>query len=105
MVGWEQPLFGCLQDLGSCLVVACVPGGACYCQATSVSLATGDSCIVPCLCIMCLGCIGAAINRSSIRNHYIMEGSIIGDCLVHCLCGPCAICQEVREVRTRENKT
>mmetsp|Transcript_690 Transcript_690/g.1244 ORF Transcript_690/g.1244 Transcript_690/m.1244 type:complete len:110 (-) Transcript_690:4791-5120(-) len=103
MGGWEQPLLGCLSDIGSCLVVLFCPGGYCYCQATSVSKATGEGCCIPYFCPIVLCCIGAAINRSKIRDRYLIDGGFCTDCITHLFCGPCAVCQEYREANHREN--
>lgn len=102
MVNWEIPLFGCLGDLCSCIVVGALPGGACIYQGMSVSKATGESCTIACCCVCLLACLGAAYNRGKIRDRYLINGSFCGDCITNMFCLPCAVCQEYREVNVRE---
>ena len=102
MSEWNEALCGCLKDICVCLAVLVCPGGYCCIQAISVSKATSDGCICPFICSMCFLCIGAAINRGKIRTRYIIPGSYCQDCILHLCCGPCAVCQEYREVANRE---
>ena len=95
---FNEPLCGCCNDAGSCLIATCVPCGLCYLQARAVSDATGDGMGVPCL-LWGLGCIGAAINRGKIRSHFDYDGSFIGDLFLHWFCSCCAVLQEYREVK------
>jgi len=106
MADFEEPLLGCLADFCICLVAFCVPCGACCMQAQAVDRATqgNEGVFMPLLCVCCLGCIGAAINRGKIRESFSISGSFVNDCLIWSCCGPCAATQEYREVRTRTNK-
>lgn len=77
-------------------------------QASAVSKATQHGMGTPylwqlaCICINC-PCIGYAINRGKIRDTYnINGGGGCGDICIHCWCGPCAACQEYREVKSRQ---
>mmetsp|Transcript_399 Transcript_399/g.695 ORF Transcript_399/g.695 Transcript_399/m.695 type:complete len:107 (+) Transcript_399:1355-1675(+) len=101
---WEEPLFGCLNDLGSCLVVGLVPCGAPVIQALAVKGVTHDSILVPFALYVFLFSIGAAYNRSQIRNYYNFKVEFITDCCTHCFCSPCAVCQEYREVKFRNKR-
>lgn len=49
----------------------------------------------------CLGSIGAAINRSKIRDRFLISGSETEDCCLHLLCPLCAVAQERHEVLYR----
>lgn len=54
--------------------------------------------------LMCFtGCqwIYSCVNRSKLRAEYSLEESPCNDCLVHCCCEPCALCQEYRELQNR----
>ncbi|TKY60957.1 PLANT CADMIUM RESISTANCE 2 [Spatholobus suberectus] len=39
--------------------------------------------------------------RSRMRKQYGLRGDDCTDCLVHCFCEPCALCQEYRELENR----
>jgi hypothetical protein len=46
-----------------------------------------------------LGCIGATINRGTIRDKLkITESSCLIDFVTHLFCMPCGVCQEANEV-------
>ena len=95
---WDEKLFGCFTNIPVCLIAGCLPGGVCCIQATAVDMATGDGKFIPCLIIACIGPIGGAINRETIRKKYDIEGGFIGSLCTWCWCGECAACQEYREV-------
>jgi Cys-rich protein (TIGR01571 family) len=96
---WEETLFGCASDVPSCLLTCLLPGGLCIIQATAVNNATHDGKSVPYILVYCLGCIGGAINRETIRKKLDIEGSLVSSCLTWCCCAECAACQEYREVK------
>lgn len=102
MVKWEENLFACCDSKAySCLVVLfpfCYP----IFQGCTVHNATGEPWSKACFCPLLLCCIGAAINRGKIRDRYLINGSFCEDCLTHCLCSCCALCQEYSEVKRRE---
>lgn len=50
------------------------------------------------LCAWCLGAYGAGYNRYRLRGELKLKGSYILDCLLHCVCGVCAVTQEWQEV-------
>ena len=78
-------------------------GRECVCTTVAVDKATKgrSGVIVPCLRFCCLACVGGAVNRGTIRKAYHIEGSFSDDCMLWCCCGPCAACQEYREVNRR----
>ena len=98
---WEEKLFGCCGNIPVCLVTGLLPGGICAVQAITVDKATGHGAFIPCLIICCLGTLGGAINRETIRKHYEIEGGLLGSLCVWCFCSACAACQEYREVAGR----
>lgn len=102
MRDWEESLAGCCGDVCSCCIVALCPFGCCLYQGLAVSKATGDGCCTPFCCPICLCCIGAGMNRRRVRERYLIKGNLCLDVLTHCLCGPCASCQEYREVCVRD---
>jgi Cys-rich protein (TIGR01571 family) len=99
--GFQQDLFGCTEDVSSCLIVWCLPGGICCIQAQAVGRATGEGQYVPYCLICCCGVLGGAINRGTIRSRLGIDGSCPMDCVIWCLVPHCAACQEYREVMNR----
>lgn len=55
------------------------------------------------LLAMLLGCswMYSCFYRTKIRKQYNLPQSASGDCLVHCFCECCALCQEYRELKHR----
>ena len=102
MAEFHETLFGCASDMTSCLIGLCVPCGIVCLQAQAVKTATGDDSAIGPYCIgLCLGAIGGAINRGTIRRSLNMSGSFIGDCCTWCFCPACSACQEFRETKKR----
>ena len=52
-------------------------------------------------CVVCCPCFYSCFYRSKMRQQYTLEKSPCGDCLVHCCCESCALCQEYRELESR----
>ncbi|OMJ76152.1 hypothetical protein SteCoe_24522 [Stentor coeruleus] len=100
---WEETLFGCASDIPSCLLTCLLPGGICIIQATTVNNLTHNGKIFPYILVCCLGCIGGAINRETIRNRLEIDGSFVSSCRTWCLYPLCAACQEYREVKRYSN--
>ncbi|KAF5939246.1 hypothetical protein HYC85_023505 [Camellia sinensis] len=67
-------------------IIACGASGAIYALIAAV---TGCAC--------CYSCT----YRKKLRNQYMLQESPCGDCLVHCFCEQCALCQEYRELTNR----
>jgi len=66
-------------------------GGGCF-----------SNCIIYALCMGCCGgCLVHGPKRSQIRKDYNLQESCGSDGLVTCCCGPCALCQEKREIDER----
>ncbi|KAJ0679558.1 putative PLAC8 motif-containing protein [Helianthus annuus] len=55
--------------------------------------------------ILCLltgcECIYSCMFRSKLRQQYMLPEQPCNDCLVHCCCEWCALCQEYRELKHR----
>lgn len=75
-----------LNDYKCWWCAACVQNGALY---TVVACVTGCPCFYSCF------------YRSKMRQQYLLHESPCGDCLVHCFCESCALCQEYRELKNR----
>ncbi|XP_015634549.2 cell number regulator 2 [Oryza sativa Japonica Group] len=54
-----------------------------------LAMATGFACAYSCC------------YRSRLHQQYGLQEKPCGDCCVHWCCGPCALCQEYRELKSR----
>ncbi|MCL7043912.1 hypothetical protein MKW94_005391 [Papaver nudicaule] len=106
LVAWSTGLCGCFDDCSNCWLTCCCPcitfgqvseildrgssscgvNGALY---TLIAVLTGCSCIYSCM------------YRNKFRKNYNLEGNSCTDCLIHCFCEQCALCQEYRELKNR----
>uniref|UniRef100_A0A6N2M3N0 Uncharacterized protein n=1 Tax=Salix viminalis TaxID=40686 RepID=A0A6N2M3N0_SALVM len=100
---WSSGLCDCCSDLPGCCLTWCCPcitfgriaeitdQGATreYIHVLRVHGAVH--------CCSCLSCF----YRSKLRKQYMLEESPCNDCLVHCCCESCALCQEYRELKHR----
>lgn len=103
MSTFQEHLFSCCADVKICLWGTFIPLGPCCIQAVALNKATHKGILVPFLLSCLLSCIGGGINRSHIRDKFKIEGSLISDTLTWLCCGPCAACQEYREVHQRHH--
>jgi len=99
---WENSLFGCFSDIGSCLLTICCP---CIAYGTVHDSVHQTGCGGACCAFLCLSYIGCSCLihkdlRGDIRRRYNLDEGC-GDCLTTCCCGGCAICQEARELKAR----
>lgn len=102
MGNWDESLCGCCSSKCFCILVMFLPiFMPCY-QGWIINKATGENCFSATLCPLLLCCLGAGMNRGKIRDRYLIDGSFCEDCLLHCFCAPCALCQEYREVMSKE---
>uniref|UniRef100_A0A2P2MA66 Protein PLANT CADMIUM RESISTANCE 2-like n=1 Tax=Rhizophora mucronata TaxID=61149 RepID=A0A2P2MA66_RHIMU len=103
---WSSDLCDCFSDVPSCCLTCwcpcisfgriaeivdqgattCTTGGAIY---AILAYFTGYACIYSC------------VYRSKLRKQYALEERPCNDCLVHCCCESCALCQEYRELQSR----
>ena len=101
---WSSGLFSCFSDFRICCSVLCCP--PCSFGYTSVAIDEGKGhCFVPC-CIsifldsfLGLGCVYRSTRRTALRAKYNLPVVCVSDCLAHCLCGPCALSQEMRHLK------
>lgn len=99
---WKNSLFGCLSDIGSCILTCCFPCvqyGMNY-EKVHQSGCCSQGCTWWCLNMCGCCCLVHKELRSDIRRKYNIREDC-SDCLTTCLCGPCAICQEARELKER----
>ncbi|XP_071496580.1 cornifelin-like [Diadema antillarum] len=87
---WSSGLFECFNDVPGCLLgLFC---GTCY--QCCVAQDMGENCCVP-ICVP-----GALVAmRAQVRGRHNIQGTLMDDCCMTWLCGPCALCQLSREVK------
>ncbi|PIM99544.1 hypothetical protein CDL12_27962 [Handroanthus impetiginosus] len=105
-VPWSTGLFDCFSDFRNCCITCWCPcitfgqiaeivdKGSSSCGQNG-ALYTLIACVTVCPC--CYSCF----YRSKLRQQYLLHESPCGDCLVHCFCEGCALCQEYRELKNR----
>jgi hypothetical protein len=52
-------------------------------------------------CVTCCPCCYSCFYRAKMRQQYLLRETPCGDCLVHCCCEYCSLCQEYRELKSR----
>jgi len=102
-VSWKSSIFGCCPPS-----IDCIKGWICPCilYGQVVEQAGYGSCMSSCLLyLICMPCCGACLihapTRGKMRNDYKLQESCADDRLATCCCGPCALCQERRELNER----
>ncbi|XP_047158055.1 protein PLANT CADMIUM RESISTANCE 2-like [Vigna umbellata] len=103
---WSTGLFDCFSNFKNCCITFWCPcitfgqiaeivdKGSTSCGASG-ALYTLVSCLLGCACIY------SCFYRSKMRKQYMLKESPCWDCLVHCCCETCALCQEYRELENR----
>ncbi|GKA85454.1 PLAC8 motif-containing protein [Tanacetum coccineum] len=103
---WSTGLCDCTKDMSSCCMTCwcpCITFG----QIAEVVDKGTTSCGVSgaLYSILCLftgcECIYSFMYRSKLRQQYMLTEQPCNDCLVHCCCEWCALCQEYRELKYR----
>ncbi|CAK9134276.1 unnamed protein product [Ilex paraguariensis] len=103
---WSTGLCDCFSDVPNCCLTCwcpCISFGQIAEIADKGSSSCGVSGALYALIqiLTGCGCIYSCVYRSKLRRQYMLPESPCGDFLVHCCCGPCAICQEHRELQNR----
>lgn len=95
---WEHSKFGCLNDIGTCVITWFLP---CLTFGQNADNADVTSCIVgsiiffvPFLNIYCL-----AKTRGAVRDKYGIDGSFIGDLICVVCCTFCTLIQEAQQLK------
>ncbi|KAD4983115.1 hypothetical protein E3N88_19786 [Mikania micrantha] len=86
---WSTGLCDCGEDCSNCCLTfwcPCITFGR-----IAEVLDKGTTCKRPCSCMY----------RSKLRKQYMLSEKPCNDCLVHCCCESCALCQEYRELKHR----
>ncbi|UJR20411.1 hypothetical protein I4U23_023542 [Adineta vaga] len=103
---WNESLFGCFDDFGTCLCGWCcapclygqnaekIDGSSCCCQCFLYTI------LIPCYLCWVPHCL----KRKTLREKYgLREDPSCGDCLTTFFCGECALCQEARFLERQGN--
>ncbi|KAJ7954296.1 Plant cadmium resistance 2 [Quillaja saponaria] len=103
-IGWSTGLLDCCSDIETCCLgiwCPCVMFGR---NAEIIDRGTSSCCAQGTIVYLLdmftyLGCCYTCTYRKKLRKQYGLDEDPCGDCLVHCFCGKCALCQEYRELR------
>ncbi|KAL1365851.1 hypothetical protein HN51_013809 [Arachis hypogaea] len=100
---WSTSLCDCFSDCGNCCITywcPCVTFGrvAEIVDRGSTSCGASGALYALVCCLIGCGCLYSCFYRSKMRRQLNLKGSDCGDCMVHCCCEPCALCQEYREL-------
>ncbi|XP_072992957.1 protein PLANT CADMIUM RESISTANCE 7-like [Typha latifolia] len=103
---WTTGLFDCCDDVGNCCVTCfcpCITFGqiAEIVDHGSITCGASGAMYALILCVTGCHCLYSCFYRSKMRGQFFLEESPCGDCVVHCCCESCALCQEYRELKTR----
>ncbi|XP_031120177.1 protein PLANT CADMIUM RESISTANCE 7-like [Ipomoea triloba] len=102
---WTTGLCGCCEDSSNCCVTWCCP-----CITFGRNAEIIDNGVTSCahggIIYFLLACVGCACYytctyRTKLRAFFNLPEDPCNDCLVHCCCLPCALCQEHRELMNR----
>ncbi|KAA8532535.1 hypothetical protein F0562_032649 [Nyssa sinensis] len=105
-VPWSTGLCGCFEDVPNCCITCwcpCISFGqiAEIVDKGSTSCGVSGSLYALITWLTGCGCCYSCLYRSKMRNQYMLHESPCNDCLVHCFCEECALCQEYRELKNR----
>nr|XP_010932616.2 uncharacterized protein LOC105053222 [Elaeis guineensis] len=105
-VPWSTGLCHCFDDCSNCCI-------SCFCPCItfgriaeivdkgSSSCGASGALYALIFCVTACSCLYSCFYRTKLRAQYSLRGSPCTDCLVHCFCEPCALCQEYRELKRR----
>ncbi|KAL0923491.1 hypothetical protein M5K25_007550 [Dendrobium thyrsiflorum] len=98
---WSTGLCGCFDDCGNCCLTFCCPcitfgRIAEIVDRGSTSCGTSGALYVLIAALTGCQCLYSCAYRSKLRALYGLPESPCNDCLVHCCCETCALCQAYR---------
>ncbi|XP_031491233.1 protein PLANT CADMIUM RESISTANCE 3-like [Nymphaea colorata] len=103
---WSTTLFQCCIDPSNCFL-ACLCPCVTFGRIAEIVDRGSTSCIAgACLyeamkILTCCGCLYSAFFRAKLRAQYRLPENPAPDWAVHCVCEPCALTQEYRELQRR----
>jgi Cys-rich protein (TIGR01571 family) len=103
---WSTGLFDCCADVPMCCFTIFLP---CFAFGRNAEALDGDknSCWTAAALwwalqhTIALGCLYSSSYRGKLRSKYNIPEGPVPDSVIHCLCWPCAFCQEHREIHYR----
>ena len=104
---WSTGLFDCCADVPMCCFTMFLPCFAFGRNAEALNGGKSNSCWTAAAVwwalqhTVALGCLYSASYRGKLREKYNIPEGPVPDSVVHCLCWPCAFCQEHRELHYR----
>ncbi|KAL8268966.1 hypothetical protein R6Q59_002764 [Mikania micrantha] len=102
---WSTGLCDCGKDCSSCCLTWCT--FISFGQIAEIVDKGTTSCGAQGAIYLMLGlltgcqCVYSFQYRSKLRHQYMLPEEPCNDCLVHCCCESCALCQEYRELKYR----
>ncbi|XP_010266998.1 PREDICTED: protein PLANT CADMIUM RESISTANCE 2-like [Nelumbo nucifera] len=105
-VDWSTGLCDCSDDVQNCCVTCwcpCITFGQISEIIDKGTSSCGTNGALYTLISFVIGCpfLYSCFYRSKLRQQYLLKESPCVDCLVHCCCESCALCQEYRELKNR----
>ncbi|KAK3421497.1 protein PLANT CADMIUM RESISTANCE 2 [Eucalyptus grandis] len=103
---WSTGLCGCFDDIKSCCITywcPCITFG----QISEILDKGETTCVMNCaiytlICwLTSCACLYSCCYRTKLRREFGLKEDPCNDCLVHCCCMYCALCQEYRELKSR----
>ncbi|KAK2385521.1 Protein CADMIUM RESISTANCE 2 [Trifolium repens] len=103
---WSTGLLDCFSDCKTCCITywcPCITFGriAEIVDQGSTSCALSGAFYTLICCLTGCGCLYSCMYRNKMRHQYMLNDTPCCDCLVHCCCESCALCQEYRELQNR----
>ncbi|XP_058108976.1 protein PLANT CADMIUM RESISTANCE 2-like [Magnolia sinica] len=103
---WSSGLCDCGEDCGSCCLTCwcpCITFGriAEIIDRGSTSCGASGAFYTLLMCLTGCHCLYSCFYRSKLRQQYSLKETPCCDCLVHCFCESCALCQAYRELKHR----
>ncbi|XP_059074660.1 protein PLANT CADMIUM RESISTANCE 7-like [Cryptomeria japonica] len=103
---WSTGLYDCGHDCCDSLLTCCCPCVTFGRVAEEVDHGRKSCCthatIFTLLYLLGIGCLYSCHYRSKLRDQYHLPEEPCSDCCVHLCCPCCALCQEHRELKLRE---
>ncbi|KAL8053011.1 hypothetical protein ABFX02_05G043400 [Erythranthe guttata] len=103
---WSTGLCDCGSDVSNCCITCwcpCITFGqiAEIVDKGSISCGAAGGLYFLISIVVGCGCLYSCLYRSKMRKQYMLPENQCGDCMVHCCCEVCALCQEYRELQHR----
>ncbi|KAG6759515.1 protein PLANT CADMIUM RESISTANCE 2-like [Populus alba x Populus x berolinensis] len=103
---WSTGLCNCFDDWRNCCVTfwcPCITFGriAEIVDKGSSSCGVNGALYALISCVTFCPCCYSCFYRAKMRQQFLLRKTPGGDCLVHCCCEYCSLCQEYRELKNR----